>query len=221
MACQPKIRPWVDRMAAALWPWTCVLCGGRGRDGLDLCADCDAELPRLEPSPLPACHAVCIPYRYDYPIDHVIQAFKYGGQAHCGRVLGTLLARHLIATREGSWPQCVLPVPLGTHRFRERGFNQAIELARCLRAIDGLVVRTDFIVRVRETLEQASLDRVGRRRNVRDAFRVEQPLKTEHVAILDDVVTTASTVSEVAKVLHRAGVGRIEVWAIARAISGR
>jgi ComF family protein len=225
MACQPKIRSWVDeaarRAAGAFWPWTCVLCGRRGCDGLDLCAECDEELPRVEPARLPAFHAACIPYRYAYPIDHVIQAFKYGGQAHCGRVLGTLLARHLLARRQCPWPQCVLPMPLGARRYRERGFNQAIELARCLRAIDGLVVRTDIIARVRETTEQASLDRIERRSNVRGAFRLERPLQVDHVAILDDVVTTASTVSEVAKLLRGAGVRRIEVWAIARSTNER
>ena len=76
------------RAGARLWPWTCVLCGGRGADGVDLCAECGEDLPALESEAkrLPAAaavDAVCIPYRYAYPIDHVIQNFKYHGQAHC------------------------------------------------------------------------------------------------------------------------------------------
>jgi ComF family protein len=159
-----------------------------------------------------------MPFRYAYPIDHLIQAFKYGGQAHCGRVLGGLLARHLHSSREGSWPQLVLPVPLATQRYRQRGFNQAIELASALRSIEGMVVRADVIARTRETLEQASLDRKARRRNVRHAFELTQPMYARHVAIVDDVVTTGSTASEIARLLRRAGAQRVEIWAIARAL---
>ena len=157
-----------------------------------------------------------VAFRYAYPIDHLVQAFKYGGQEQCGRVLGSLLARH-VRTRTDPWPEVLVPVPLARRRYRRRGFNQAIELARSLRDIPQLEVRTDLVVRVRETLEQASLDRKARRRNVRGAFDLVRPLTTGHVAILDDVVTTGSTVSELAKVLRRAGARRIEVWAIARA----
>jgi len=76
---------------------------------------------------------------------------------------------------------------------------------------------TDLVVRTRDTREQASLERKQRRRNVRGAFAVVRELPCDHVAILDDVVTTASTVNEIARVLRRAGARTIEVWAIARA----
>jgi ComF family protein len=221
------------------------LCARAGQAGLDLCRECDEELPRMAAAcsvcalqlPVEAAASLCgaclrrrpvfeashVPFRYDYPIDHLIQAFKYGGQEHCGRVLGSLLARHLCASRADSWPEVLVPVPLAPRRYRQRGFNQAIELARSLRGITQLAVRTDLLARTRETAEQASLDRKARRRNVRGAFDLTRPLTARHVAILDDVVTTTSTVSELAKLLRRAGARRIEVWAIARAsaVSGK
>lgn len=245
-ACQPTLRFKVDerlrRFADALWPPVCVLCGDRGQRGLDLCAECDAELPRIGACcpacalPLPetaagsicgaclrrrsAVHATSIPFRYAYPIDHLIHAFKYGAQAQYGRVLGLLLARHLCAEERRVWPELVLPMPLAPRRYRERGFNQATELASCLSHIEGLRVRTDVAERARETLEQASLDRKARRRNVRRAFRLVQSLQASHVAVIDDVVTTGSTVNELAKLLRRANAQRVDVWAIAR-VSGK
>jgi predicted amidophosphoribosyltransferase len=77
-------------------------------------------------------------------------------------------------------------------------------------------VRSDIAIRQRDTAEQAGLDRKARRRNVTGAFAAVAPLHARHIAILDDVVTTGSTVRELAEVLRRAGAERIEVWAIAR-----
>jgi ComF family protein len=113
-------------------------------------------------------------------------------------------------------PEAIVPVPLALRRYRQRGYNQAIELALTIRHISGIPVRADVAIRQRETAEQAGLDRKARRRNVAGAFAAVAPLRVRHVAILDDVVTTGSTVRELAEVLQRAGAEQIEVWAIAR-----
>lgn len=241
-SCAARLTSWVDggaaRLARLFWPSLCILCGQRGQPALDLCSDCDAELPRIGPAcsicslPLassvtvpicggclrrrPSFHASCIPFRYAYPLDHLVRAFKYGGRGHNGRVLGSLLARHLRLARKEPWPQLLVPVPLAPRRYRQRGFNQAIDLALSLRSIDGLTIATDRVIRSRETPEQASLGRKQRSRNVRGAFRLTRDLRERHVAILDDVVTTGSTVNELAEVLTHAGAHRIEVWALAR-----
>jgi ComF family protein len=157
----------------------------------------------------------CIaPYRYAYPLDHMIRALKYGNAIAYGRVLGDLFARCEFAA---PLPEVILPVPLGRARFVARGYNQALELAsRVARQLD-IELRADVLVRTRETLEQAGLDRRARRKNLRNAFSVAKPLEAAHVAVFDDVVTTGSTANELARVLKRAGVARVEVWAIARA----
>ena len=108
-------------------------------------------------------------------------------------------------------------MPLGIARYRERGFNQARELALPLCKSLGLTLSSDSISRHRETPEQASLDRKERLKNTRQAFALTAPLTARHVAIVDDVVTTGSTVNEISKVLRAAGVEWIEVWAVARA----
>jgi ComF family protein len=147
----------------------------------------------------------------------MVRAVKYHGAVAHARVLGELLAARLRARPLPCWPEVLLPVPLAPRRFRERGYNQAIELARGLERRLSIPLRTDVLVRVRETREQAGLPRSERRKNLRAAFAVRGPLQAMHVALVDDVITTGSTVNELAKMLKAAGVRRVEVWAVARA----
>jgi ComF family protein len=146
----------------------------------------------------------------------MIQQLKYGNELSVGRVFAHCFAQQLAAARVAV-PDALIPVPLGARRFRGRGFNQATEVARHLRKLTGVEVRTDLVIRVRETAEQAALPRDERRKNVRGAFALLQPLPYTHVAILDDVVTTGSTVNEIARLLRQAGAGKVQVWAVARA----
>jgi ComF family protein len=205
---------------------------------MDLCRECAADLSRNDPAcsvcaePLPGksgerrvCGACLreappfdssfVPFRYAYPLDHVVQGLKFRNELACGRVLGQLFAGCLPA-RGAPLPEAIVPVPLALRRYRQRGYNQACELALSIRRVTGVAVRSDIAIRQRDTAEQAGLDRKARRRNVTGAFAAVAPLHARHIAILDDVVTTGSTVRELAEVLRRAGAERIEVWAIAR-----
>lgn len=223
----------------ALWPASCILCGGAGDEDIDLCSDCAADLPRngtacvvcaeplpgtasREPSTCGAClrdpPAFCrsfVPFRYGYPLDHLVRGLKFRNELACGRVLGQLFAS-LLRARADPLPEAIVPVPLARRRYRQRGYNQASELALAIRRATGVAVKSDVAIRLRETAEQAGLDRKARRRNVTGAFAAVAPLRRRHVAILDDVVTTGSTVRELAAVLRQAGAAPIEVWAIAR-----
>jgi ComF family protein len=115
-------------------------------------------------------------------------------------------------------PEAILPVPLHARRLRERGFNQSIELARPASRAFGLPLVRDLVKRSRPTSPQTALDIKQRRQNLRNAFVVDGKIPYSHIAILDDVVTTGSTVNELAKVLRRSGVQTIQVWSIARAV---
>ena len=238
-SCQPRLQQWVDScwcaLARALLPSNCVLCGGAGGDGIDLCTGCAADLPRNEPAcvvcaeplsdgpricgaclhnPPPFCRSF-VPFRYAYPLDHLVRGLKFRNELACGRVLGQMFARSVLARAE-ALPEAIIPVPLARRRYVQRGYNQASELALEIRRATGVLVRSDVAIRRRETIEQAGLDRKARRRNVTGAFATITPLQARHVAILDDVVTTGSTVRELATVLRDAGAEQIEVWAIAR-----
>jgi ComF family protein len=107
-------------------------------------------------------------------------------------------------------------VPLHAQRLRERGYNQSLEIARAVSRELAVPVDPAACARVVPTAPQAGLEQKDRRRNVRGAFQVVGSLPSSHVAILDDVVTTGSTVAELTRVLRKAGVARVDVWAVAR-----
>jgi ComF family protein len=235
---------WLLRARIHVGQWICPphcsLCGGDGQaGGIDLCAECEADLPPnthccercAEPlqhtlsdarllcgaclKRAPRFDASVIPFRYAYPMDHMIRRLKYGRAIALGRVLGELFARRLPA--ELTRPETLIPVPLSQRRFVERGYNQAIVLAEHVHRGTGIALATDVLVRTRETREQAGLTQRERRLNIRRAFDLAYKPLAKHVAVIDDVVTTGSTVNEIARVLKRAGVKRVDVWAIARA----
>jgi ComF family protein len=126
----------------------------------------------------------------------------------------------VVAAAPGDLPEALLPVPLYVARLRQRGFNQSVELSRPLAASLQLPLLLHEVQRVCDTGSQTGLSRTARRRNIRGAFRLAAPLRFDHVAIVDDVVTTTSTVNELAGVLKRAGARRVDVWSVARAGKG-
>jgi ComF family protein len=113
-------------------------------------------------------------------------------------------------------PAFIVPMPLHAARLRERGFNQAQEIARYAGASLGIRVEHRVLARTHATSEQSGLTLDERRRNVRGAFRVVRPLPVGRIALLDDVVTTGSTAMAAAGALAAAGAREIELWAVAR-----
>lgn len=240
--CQPKMRAWVyglcDRALARVFPPRCLLCLDPGQPpAFDLCAGCQADLVRDLPActgcarPLPrpdsflcgeclvrprAFDAAFAPYLYQHPLDWMIQRMKYAGEIAAARVLGTLLGQ-LVRSSHMLHVQALLPVPL--HRAREagRGYNQAIEIARYAGRELNLPVAFDLCGRTRDTPPQTGLDAPARHQNLRGAFALTRRPAYERIAIVDDVLTTGSTVEELATVLKAAGVDWVEVWAVARA----
>ena len=113
-------------------------------------------------------------------------------------------------------PERIIPVPLHAQRISQRGFNQAAELARYLSRALAIPIAINAVTRVRQTSPQTGLPENSRRKNVRGAFHARADVYGRHVAIVDDVVTTGSTVSELALTLKRSGAKRVDVWALAR-----
>lgn len=222
---------WMERA----YPPVCLLCGAPGHDGLDLCRPCAAELPRPS-GPCPRCglpvpgdpgslcgHCLSHPPAFDctwaaltylWPVDELVGRFKFHARLNHGRLLGEFMARELgpRVTR----PDRVIPVPLHPDRLQERGFNQALELARPLsRALD-CPLDTQAVRRVRATPPQQKLAAKDRQRNLRGAFQVAEGFAPTHVALVDDVMTTGSTLDELAGLLKASGVRRVDVWVLAR-----
>jgi len=164
---------------------------------------------------LPAFDSAFALFRYDEPVRHLIHSLKFGARYPCGRLLGTLMAEKLAALQEK--PSAIMPVPLHPSRYRQRGFNQASEIARTVSRRLDIPLDLRSCYRIRSTAAQAELSAKERRKNLRNAFAVKTPLTHQYVAILDDVITTGATVNELAGALRRAGVARVDVWACARA----
>lgn len=227
----------LGRLLRIVLPPRCLLCGAPGVDGRDLCAGCVGDLmintpccPRcalpLEVSaPLcgeclqrePPFAAAWAPFRYDHPLDLLETRFKFGRDLAAGRVLAELMV--LRASIDAPVrPALLIPVPLHRARLRERGYNQALELAKPLAQALGIALRHDLLVRSKATPPQTGLDAKARRKNLRGAFALapNAALPT-HVVLFDDVMTTGTTLREAARVLLRAGVARVDVWALARA----
>lgn len=179
-------------------------------------------------APAPAC-AGCLarppafawtlaPYRYAFPLDRLLSRFKYSGDLAGGRLLAELLADALAREpRLGARDVLLLPVPLAGDRLAERGYNQALELARPLARRLGLTLAVDGLARIRATPRQAGLSARARRRNLRGAFAASAVVRGRRVLLVDDVMTTGATLRECARVLHRAGAREVGVVVLARA----
>jgi ComF family protein len=205
-------------LAATLFPPRCCLCGFPGASlDLDLCCFCRVDLPWAEAT---GAHLVAL--RYEHPVDEMIRRLKYHGAIAHARVLGVLLAQCALQ-RGAVLPKLLVPVPLHPARLRERGFNQAAALARYAGRMLDIPYARYAVRRTRNTPSQTSLDMGERRRNVHGAFalggarHLRRLLDAGHVAIVDDVMTTGSTVEELRGVLLAAGLSRVDVWAVARA----
>lgn len=221
----------VDHSWRPRWPrWPCELCGDpAGAAGL--CASCRADLPWLgdacplcarpaaEARACPGCRAAPPPWRravvplaWGFPVDALVGRFKYAGALHYGALLGRLLGEACRARRVDG----IVPVPLHDARLRERGFNQAEELARQVAPLAGAPVLRDACRRVSPTAPQAGLTARQRYRNLAGAFAACSALDGLRLAIVDDVLTTGTTAAAVSDVLLGAGATEVEVWAVAR-----
>jgi len=229
---------WLVSTLQCLYPPACLLCGAAGHRGMDLCLGCRRDLPgngnpcRRCALPLPLgvgadplcghCHGETPVFdhcyaalRYEGAVGHLVGRLKFDGKLAYGRLLSRLL-RDYLETRDAPMPELLLPVPLHPYRLRQRGFNQALELAQPLGRHFHIPVDVRACARTRATRPQAELELAKRRGNLRGAFAVSKALSARHVAIVDDVVTTGSTVSALTRVLLRHGVHRVDVWALAR-----
>lgn len=236
------MREWLRGLLELLLPPRCAGCGTAVPASALLCAACDARLLRLAAGGCPRCQrpgtrgapcgacarltsplAACVAAAaYAGDVELWIQRFKYPRRGWRGldpAPLGVVrqLVREAARAAPGGPPTSIVPVPLHPRRLRERGFNPAALLAREVARERGARFDARSLVRVRETPSQTGLDRRARRANVRGAFQVRAGARVEgRVWLVDDVVTTGSTLAEAARALRRAGVREVVAICIAR-----
>jgi ComF family protein len=224
------------------FPFNCAVCGqAAGEADIDLCLPCRRNLPSLGQ----ACHRCAHPlaqnpaqpqgpllcgrclrkpphfdrshcaFVYREPVSWLLHGLKYNRRLSGIPVLSHLLLESL-QSRVERWPQLIVPMPLHPARLRQRGFNQALEIARPLARLLDIPLAVDICARERNTPQQSELPASRRAANVRNAFRMRGVLPVKHVAIVDDVMTTGATVNELARVLKRNGAETVQIWAVAR-----
>jgi ComF family protein len=224
-----------NRLQNWLLPPTCIFCNNQGVAGKDICKLCLQQLPRnlgccnqcgghLVSSHQMVCdqctknpplyQRTVAPFVYAGAIKHLILQLKSPNHYSNARLLGNLLAEPLQHRVE--LPECIIPVPLHKNRYQERGFNQSTEIARTVAKQLNLHVDLNACIRQRDTPHQIGLSAKQRNNNIKEAFVVPHSLPYQHVAILDDVLTTGATTGEIAKVLTQAGVSHIEIWVCAK-----
>lgn len=221
-----------EPLIGLILPELCQRCGCAAAGGF--CAACRQDFLRNErpcricgcgplPVGMPECAThppewrlsrVVAPLAYAAPAEKYLHALKYSGERALGRAFGQILAE--AAANRRSHVDAIISVPLHSRRLAQRGYNQALEIARSTAASLHLPILRAGIARTRETAAQAQLDLQLRRRNLAGAFTIARQLQGLRLAVIDDVITTGSTVNALAAALIDAGAKRVEGWAIAR-----
>jgi ComF family protein len=211
---------------------SCFLC--RGRASGILCAACDGDLPRLPAALCPRCalqspggalcgrclaraphyDATVAALAYAFPADALVHALKFRSELALAPLLAQLLLKDILRHPV----DCVVPVPLSTRRLRERGYNQAAEIARPLARAAHAPLELALCERARDTPVQTDLPWAERERNVRGAFHCPRSLIGARIAVVDDVMTTGATLDEIATTLKKAGATQVVNWVVARTL---
>ena len=156
---------------------------------------------------------------YAAPFDQLVWALKFGHQLNHAAVFAHFMLDAILRSRHlPSLPSCLLPVPLSQIRLQQRGFNQALEIAKPLARGLGLALHSHALLRLRDTQAQSLLHIKARTRNVQGAFALtgDTAIDGQHIAIIDDVMTTGATLNEIAHLLKRYGASRVTNLVFAR-----
>jgi ComF family protein len=237
----PPIRrrpPLLRSLLHLLLPSSCALCGG-GCDGVvctpcrehfcqavkNRCARCANPLP---PAVADIC-GVCLSYPPSYdatvfavdyapPLDHLVLQLKFSARLPLAPWFAELLRDAVLARPGLPLPDMLCPVPLGPARLVERGYNQALEIARPLAGALGVPLHPRLAVRQADTRAQSGISPHERAENIRGAFAIDDPELVEgrHVGIVDDVMTSGSTLEELAATFKRFGAARVTNLVFAR-----
>ena len=236
-----------QKLLSNLFPSRCILCRQTVRvaainPNIEVCLDCYQALPHNAnccmkcalPLPVdigsqalcgrcikksPSYDYSCSVFRYEDDVINLIHQLKFDEKISYARSIGEILLasfNSVLLEKQGV-PDCIIPVPLHDKRLRKRGYNQSIEIARVMAKKLEIPIAHDAVVKKHGTLAQSGLNANERQKNIKNVFSVINVETYRHVLIIDDVVTTGSTVNEVAKVLKKNGINRVGVLSIARA----
>ena len=221
----------------AIFKQHCLLCTSSDANNQAICVACLADLPWYPQTSCPQCglasngmvcgsclnsqpdfDATNAVFLYTYPVDAMMQRYKYGNMLHLSHIFGQFLEEKVDVRNI----DLIIPMPMHPQRLKERGFNQALEIAKAL--TKNCKEKLDYNSVERQTLTppQASLPLKARVKNIKGAFKVNanklDKLQDKRIAIIDDVMTTGASLNELAKTLKEAGAGHVACWVVARTL---
>ncbi len=223
-----------------LFPQTCLFCLAKVASDLPLCVGCFDDLPwnnsacfscgsplpftneqqycaRCIRQPMPFTHSFAM-FRYEQPIVQHIIGLKFYQQLGAAAFLGELMALQLQKHyQQQPLPELIIPIPLHPKRLRQRGFNQALLIAKPIARRLGIALSQACCQRIKHTVAQTSLSKQARLKNIRNAFQLTEAIHATHVALVDDVMTTGQTARDLSLLLKKNGVLRVDVWVCAHA----
>lgn len=182
------------------------------QDAQQLCGECLSQKPSFDAS-IVACD-------YAAPIDQLVLALKFGHKLALANLFADVLRDALLQDSKLALADLLCPVPLGSLRLQERGYNQSLEIAKPLAAHLGIGLAPMLLSRVRETVQQSSLHPDARQKNVHKAFALNahfiDSIQGKHIGVIDDVMTTGTTLNEIAQLLKRFGAAQVSNYVFAR-----
>lgn len=218
------------------------------REPFGLCQACDSDLPRLSAAHCPQCalpashgshpataqvcgHCLQSPpafdrtralFSYEYPVDAMLQRYKYQHKLHMAEHFAGRIAQALTdpVNNARALPDLMIPMPLHPARLSERGYNQSLEIAKQLHKTLAVPLDATSCIRTRLTPPQASLPLKARVKNMKDAFACTRRFDGLRIALVDDVMTTGASLNALAKTIKAAGAEQVECWVIARTLPG-
>ncbi len=177
--------------------------------GIRRCGRCLRQPPAFD-------HCVA-PLLYDFPVNRLIRNLKEQGDARAALCLASVFTHCLERDSSNSpGPELLIPVPLHPRRLRQRGFNQAQAIAASLGRSLHIPLDNRAVTRVRDSPHQQGLGADARRHNLSNAFSVQGCFEGVHLALVDDVITTGSTLNAVAQQFKQAGARQVDAWCLAR-----
>jgi ComF family protein len=225
-----------------LLPSECILCSMYTLNTFSLCNDCFKDLPILPQRCIRCAKFIKINedlgklicgdclrtppsfaqtyalFPYQEPISSLLIQLKFHHKLYIARAFAELMLEKIKSEWYPSheFPHLIIPIPLHYDRLRERGFNQALEIARPIAKTLHLPIDVTGVKRVKNTEAQSGLQGQERKENLINAFVAQKDYSQLYIAVLDDVVTTGHTIREFCKVLKQSGAKRIDVWCGAR-----
>jgi len=214
---------------------SCILCASRNGGSIGICHDCLDDMPWHTSAHCPQCamlsnglpcgsclkapphfdatHAL---FTYDYPLDKLLQHYKYGESLHLANTFAELWLNKIHP--HDSAVDLIIPMPMHATRLQQRGFNQALEIAKVISKKTRITLDYQVCQRSKLTPPQAGLPLKDRIKNIRGAFKCEKDMHGRNIALVDDVMTSGASLDELAKTLKQAGAAHVECWVIARTL---